>query len=312
MEKENIKVSKNLYEIRVSVTGECNYQCIYCGPFQDGKKTFGYDKLSLKQIKKIANFIKPYRLHVQLTGGEPSLRRDLDKIIKIFVTLGISDIGISTNGSCLDRKYINKIVKAGVKNIHFHIPSLNQRIYQKTMKCTKRVKNIIQTALFASKYIKVKFNTPVTPLNFNYIENLLNFVYKNKIDIRLIEEVTISSNRITKKQIEERLLKWLRKNKINFKKRKTKPNEYGIIYTTKNMEIKITPMTPYLVSRLKGKETPLLYDGRFWVGANKDLYVFAPTLFIEPRKGTFKDFVTCFKKTYKIYQNYKRGYKNVK
>jgi molybdenum cofactor biosynthesis enzyme MoaA len=77
---EKIEISMPLYEIRLSLTGRCNHQCIYCGPFSDGKADNGYKDLSLNQVREIAPLLKDKKLHVQLTGGEPTLRKDLTKI----------------------------------------------------------------------------------------------------------------------------------------------------------------------------------------------------------------------------------------
>ena len=61
MLSENIKdyhVSTPFYEIRLSVTGACNQNCIYCGPFVDGKHTRGYGSISLEQVRKFVCELK--------------------------------------------------------------------------------------------------------------------------------------------------------------------------------------------------------------------------------------------------------------
>ena len=50
---DKIEFTMPLYEIRMSLTGICNHDCVYCGPFSDGKKDNGYKELSLNQIKQL-------------------------------------------------------------------------------------------------------------------------------------------------------------------------------------------------------------------------------------------------------------------
>lgn len=292
-----------LYEIRLSVEGGCNYDCIYCGPFADGKKALGYGAITLEQVDKIGRLIKKYDFHVQITGGEPSLRYDLDEIVASLKLANVEDIGLSTNGSRLDRDYISKMIKNGLKEIHFHIPSLNQKIYEKTVRNNKQIKEVIDLSLYSKEKIKVEYNTPVTHLNISTLSELLDFSFHNSINLKLIEEVSLSSNRIKEKEIEESLENWLNKNNIQFGK-KIVPRKYGHIYETdKGIIYRIAPVTPNLIEHIKGKPQDILLDGRFWIGGENEKYVYTPSYFLKPKVGTFKDLEKALEKTMKIYKN---------
>jgi cyclic pyranopterin phosphate synthase len=57
---------------------------------------------------------------MEFTGGEPTVRKDIIKLIQKAKELGYIDIGISTNGILLsDVKFCNKLVKAGLTNVTF-------------------------------------------------------------------------------------------------------------------------------------------------------------------------------------------------
>jgi cyclic pyranopterin phosphate synthase len=88
--------------LRVSVTDRCNLRCTYCMP-ED--VTF-VDKSELLTFEEIAAFVRVAAGlgvdKVRLTGGEPLMRRDLDKLARMLVPIpGIADVGLTTNGLLL-------------------------------------------------------------------------------------------------------------------------------------------------------------------------------------------------------------------
>jgi cyclic pyranopterin phosphate synthase len=296
-----------LYEIRLSVDGRCNYNCIYCGPFADGKKALGYGTMSLEQIDKVSGLIKKNNLHVQITGGEPSVREDLDEIVLALSSKGVEDIGISTNGSNIDKEYLMKMVSCGLNEIHFHIPTLNQEAYEKVVGNTKKVDEIINLSLFSKERINVEYNTPITSLNIPTITDLLDFCWDNEINIKLIEEVSLSKDRIKEPEIEGVLDNWFNSRNISFKKT-LREKKYGKIYETgRGVRFRIAPVTPNLIEHIKGKPQDILLDGRFWIGGKDREFIYTSSYFLNPSKGTFEDLEKELNNTLLIYNNIKDG-----
>jgi molybdenum cofactor biosynthesis enzyme MoaA len=285
-----------LYEVRLSVTGNCNFNCIYCGPFADGKKALGFGEIQLDQVSKLATFLKKQNIHIQLTGGEPTLHKDLPKIIEILSKKGIKNIGLSTNGYLLNKKMLKKLKSVGLNEIHFHFPSLDNIFYKKTT--GKEIKDLPNLILYSKKIIKTELNTPITPTNVQDFEKILNFCKTNSLNIKLIEEVSNNKTRINYPKLKLMLIKWFKKNKIPYT-RKVHPRKYGDIFTTNFNQIRIAPVTPNLIEKNKGKKVKPLLDGRFWVGGNEGKYVFTPSYFIKCRIGSFDD----FKETYNAISN---------
>ena len=96
-----------LRDLRLSVTDRCNFRCTYCMP----KEIFGHDHAFLPKAE-ILSFEEMARLtkifvdlgveKVRLTGGEPLLRRGLDRLIAQLAALdGLRDLTLTTNGSAL-------------------------------------------------------------------------------------------------------------------------------------------------------------------------------------------------------------------
>src|SRR5438445_13622298 len=97
-----------LHELRISVTDRCNFRCTYCMP----KEVFGHDYRFLDR-KELLDFDEITRVaraavglgvkKLRLTGGEPLIRRDIEKLIAMLSTLD-AETTLTTNASLLPRK----------------------------------------------------------------------------------------------------------------------------------------------------------------------------------------------------------------
>ena len=83
-----------LRDLRISVTDRCNFRCVYCMP----KDVFGRDYpflphdelLTFEEITRVARvFVGLGVRKVRLTGGEPLLRRKLERLVEML--RGIDD-----------------------------------------------------------------------------------------------------------------------------------------------------------------------------------------------------------------------------
>jgi molybdenum cofactor biosynthesis enzyme MoaA len=302
-----IQVSMPLYEVRLSLTGSCNHRCIYCGPFSDGKANNGYKELSLGQIKKIAPLLKEKGLHVQLTGGEPTLRGDLIEIIEILSSSGIGDIGITTNGSLINPDYAQKLLSAGISDIHIHMPSLNNEIFKKTTqdKRSQIVETIKQTSLYLKQQGKgIEFNTPVTYINLKTVPQLIDFCYKNKINLKLAEEITPSKKQIKEEEIIKIFEDWFKNKKLKLDETRIN-KKYGRIYNFGDFYFRVAPATKGLADFLNGEGDAILYDGRYWIGGRDGKFLFTPSYFLSPKEGDYENLKKDLDETIQIYETNK-------
>src|SRR5690242_5265643 len=88
--------------LRVSVTDRCNLRCTYCMP----EDVVFRDRSELLTFEEITHFVRVAAGlgidKVRLTGGEPLMRKDLHKLVRMLVPIpGIIDIGLTTNGILL-------------------------------------------------------------------------------------------------------------------------------------------------------------------------------------------------------------------
>src|SRR6187549_3299154 len=86
--------------LRVSVTDRCNYRCTYCMPEGGVEHVEREDVLSFEEVTRLcACFARLGVRRLRLTGGEPTVRRDLPTLVAMLRALpGIEDLALSTNG----------------------------------------------------------------------------------------------------------------------------------------------------------------------------------------------------------------------
>ena len=126
--------SRPLRDLRISVTDRCDFRCVYCMP----KEVFGRDfeflrrseLLTFEEIARVAGI--GARLGVQklrLTGGEPLLRRDLERLVAMLAAIdGIEDVAMTTNGSLLARK-ARALADAGLGRVTVSLDSLDDAVF---------------------------------------------------------------------------------------------------------------------------------------------------------------------------------------
>ena len=131
-------LGRTLRDLRVSVTDRCNFRCVYCMP----KDIFGPDypylaRSEILSFEEIVRLVRVFRRHgiqkVRLTGGEPLLRRNLERLIGDLAKLGTAeqplDITLTTNGSLLARK-AKDLCAAGLTRITVSLDSLDDATFR--------------------------------------------------------------------------------------------------------------------------------------------------------------------------------------
>ena len=122
-----------LRDLRISVTDRCNFRCVYCMP----KEVYGRDYrflerrelLSFEEIARVARiFVASGVEKIRITGGEPLVRRDLERLIAQLAPLG-ADLTLTTNGSLLPQK-AQLLADAGLRRITVSLDSLDDKVFR--------------------------------------------------------------------------------------------------------------------------------------------------------------------------------------
>lgn len=175
--------------LRVSVTERCNFRCQYCMP----EKPFSWvPKENLLSFEELFEFMKiaidEGVKKIRITGGEPLLREDLDKFIKMIYDYKPSvDLAMTTNAYLL-KGTAQKLVDAGLKRINVSIDTLKPEVAQ-NIAGKDVLKNVLQGVDEALKVgLKVKVNmVPMKGMNANEIIDVLEYCKDRGMSIRFIE-----------------------------------------------------------------------------------------------------------------------------
>ncbi|EQB39565.1 molybdenum cofactor biosynthesis protein MoeA [Sulfurimonas hongkongensis] len=187
--------------LRVSVTERCNFRCQYCMP----EKPFSWvPKENLLSFEELFLFMKiaidEGVKKIRITGGEPLLREDLDKFIKMIYDYEPNiDLAMTTNAFLL-KGTAQRLKDAGLKRINVSIDTLKPKIAQKIAQ-KDVLKNVLEGVDEALRVgLKVKANmVPMKSLNADEIIDVLRYCKERDISVRFIEYM---QNSFASKEIE--------------------------------------------------------------------------------------------------------------
>lgn len=126
-------MGRSLSDLRISVTDRCNFRCVYCMPqeiFASGYQFLQRDELlGFEEIERLARiFVKHGARKIRLTGGEPLLRRELEKLIEMLANIAEVDLTLTTNGALLAER-AQTLNDAGLKRISVSLDSLDNEVF---------------------------------------------------------------------------------------------------------------------------------------------------------------------------------------
>jgi cyclic pyranopterin phosphate synthase len=124
-----------LRDLRISVTDRCNFRCPYCMPAEIYGARYKFlpraEILSFEEITRLARvFARLGVVKLRLTGGEPTIRADLPRLVAMLAGIdGIEDLTLTTNGFLLARM-AQALKDAGLQRITVSLDSLDQEVFK--------------------------------------------------------------------------------------------------------------------------------------------------------------------------------------
>ena len=196
--------------LRISVTERCNLRCLYCMPEEGIQLSPSKELLTSAEIYYLsALFVNQGVNKIRLTGGEPTVRKDIVPLMQQIGSLrrnGLKELALTTNGISLHRK-LETMVEAGLTGVNISLDTLDPFEFQlltrrqgfdAVMKSINRVHEM--NKLGAG--VKLKINAVVMRgLNDHMI---LPFVEKTRdedIEVRFIEYMPFDGNKWSKKKM---------------------------------------------------------------------------------------------------------------
>jgi cyclic pyranopterin phosphate synthase len=156
-----------MHDLRISVTDRCNFRCVYCMP----KTVFGRDYpflprdelLTYEEIARLAHLFAAQGVaKIRLTGGEPLLRRDLDRLIRLLAAIPGLELTLTTNGSALAGRAA-ELTAAGLHRVTVSLDALDDGIFRRMNDADYPVTRVLEgiEAAAAAGLAPVKINMVV-------------------------------------------------------------------------------------------------------------------------------------------------------
>jgi len=207
-----------LRDLRVSVTDRCNFRCLYCLPETEAAHNFYRGRwanlpdstpivrqwaprahiLSFEEIERVVRlFVELGIQKVRLTGGEPLLRQEIERLVRSVAKIdGIRDLAMTTNGFLFQQKG-EALRDAGLRRVSFSLDSLDRENFRKI---TGRdgLGELLASIRLAQELglHPIKVNAVIIrEVNDHEIEELAEFGRRNEVSFRFIEFMPLDSAR---------------------------------------------------------------------------------------------------------------------
>ena len=211
-------------DLRISVTDRCNFRCLYCLPETEAAFNFYRGRwanlpnptpiqhqwaprstlLSFEEIERFVRLAVELGIDkIRLTGGEPLLRQELEKLVaKLAAIEGVRDLAMTTNGFHFQQKGV-ALRDAGLRRISFSLDSLDRANFQKITGRDALGEVLAGIRLAQELELNpVKVNAVIIKgVNDHEVEDLAGFARDNGLSMRFIEFMPLDSARVWLKEM---------------------------------------------------------------------------------------------------------------
>jgi GTP 3',8-cyclase len=211
-------------DLRVSVTDRCNFRCMYCLPETEAAANFYRQRwatvlssqpiarkwepkqniLTFEEIERTVRIAAQHGIEkIRVTGGEPLLRHDVERLIsKLVVVPGVRDVALTTNGFLFQQK-ARALRDAGLQRVSFSCDSLNRDNF-KRMTGRDGLNELLASIRLAQDlgFAPVKINAVIIRgINDDEIEALADFAVRESLALRFIEFMPLDSGRAWQREM---------------------------------------------------------------------------------------------------------------
>ncbi|ALA57866.1 GTP 3',8-cyclase MoaA [Nitrospira moscoviensis] len=183
-----------LKSLRLSVTDRCNLRCQYCMPEEDYVWLPREDVLTFEEMATLAGYFADLGVDkVRLTGGEPLLRRDLPRLVRLLLQdRRITEIALTTNGILLANQ-AQDLYDAGLHRVTVSLDTLRpERFRQLTRR--DEFSRVIEGIESVGKvgFTNLKLDTvAIRGFNDDELVALIEFAKHYRAEVRFIEYMDV-------------------------------------------------------------------------------------------------------------------------
>jgi cyclic pyranopterin phosphate synthase len=183
--------------LRISVTDRCNLRCTYC---MEEDVTF-MERSQLLTFEEITRFVQiavPLGIDkVRLTGGEPLMRRDLARLVRMLRAIpGLRDVGITTNGILL-ADHAQELYDAGLRRINISLDTLSPERFREVTR-REGLDRVLGGILAAKRagFQPIKINAvSIRGITEHEVVPLGHFAREHGLEMRFIEYMPIGADK---------------------------------------------------------------------------------------------------------------------
>ncbi len=194
--------SRKFVYLRLSVTERCNFRCVYCLPNgyepsrQDAASPFPAEMTTDEIRRLVSAFAALGITKVRLTGGEPTVRRDIVEIAEAVASVpGIRKLAITTNGYRL-KEIAKPLRAAGVSAVNVSIDSLDEDKFKK-ITGTDRLRSVLEgiDQAIQAGISTIKVNAVLLKgCNDDEVALFTSWVRERPVSVRFIELMRTGKN----------------------------------------------------------------------------------------------------------------------
>jgi len=182
--------------LRVSLTDKCNFKCVYCSPAEEDAPDTLLTRAELARLFALFAGLGVRRL--RLTGGEPTLRKDLCEIVADAAsTPGIEDVALTTNGHRL-AELVEPLHQAGLGSLNVSLDTLRaERLHGVSGRGARLERILHGLEAAAGRFRSLKLNTVVMKgVNEDEVGALVRFAWSLGALPRFIEQMPFSGGEV--------------------------------------------------------------------------------------------------------------------
>ncbi|MDZ4831880.1 MAG: GTP 3',8-cyclase MoaA [Phycisphaerae bacterium] len=181
---------RSIRDLRISITDRCNFRCTYC--LEPSARFMPRDRLlSVDDIVRIANVAVSLSItKIRLTGGEPTMRAELDEIIERVAACGAIDLALTTNGATLELAALRRWRDAGLNRVTISIDAVDPAAFRRITRATVGPDRVLAgvEATLAAGFSDTKMNAVVVRgENEDQVVPLAGLARRYGIEMRFIE-----------------------------------------------------------------------------------------------------------------------------
>ncbi|MFQ5795372.1 MAG: GTP 3',8-cyclase MoaA [Candidatus Bipolaricaulia bacterium] len=189
-----------LRDLRISITDRCTFRCVYCMP----KEIFGREYqflerdelLTFEEIERLARIFVAHGVKkIRITGGEPLVRRNVERLIEMLARIPGLDLAMTTNGSLLAKK-AQMLKDAGLQRITVSLDSLDDAVFRAMNDVNFPVERVLEgiEAAAAVGLTPIKINMVVQRgVNEQSVVPMARYFRKTGYILRFIEYMDVGS-----------------------------------------------------------------------------------------------------------------------